>query len=68
MLEAERKGEFMTTQKKEVPAFNNEQEEREFWATHDSSEYIDWDNAEPALFAELKATAISDAQPPRKDV
>jgi hypothetical protein len=29
-----------------IPHFENEDEERAFWATHDSTEYIDWDKAE----------------------
>jgi len=39
---------------KKLPAFNNEEEEREFWNTHDSSEYIDWKNSEKAVFPNLK--------------
>ena len=39
---------------KEIPEFNNEDEEREFWATHDSTEYIDWDRAEQVTFPKLK--------------
>ncbi len=31
---------------KPVPQFSNEDEEREFWAQHDSTEYIDWNKAE----------------------
>jgi len=27
---------------KSIPKFKNENEEREFWATHDSTEYVDW--------------------------
>lgn len=30
---------------KPIPSFKNEDEEREFWATHDSTEYVDWDRA-----------------------
>lgn len=30
---------------KKIPRFKNEDEEAEFWATHDSTEYINWDNA-----------------------
>src|SRR5437868_13363595 len=32
--------------KREIPQFSNEDEEREFWATHDSTEYVDWSKAE----------------------
>ena len=27
---------------KKIPKFRNENEERKFWATHDSTEHIDW--------------------------
>lgn len=30
---------------KKIPKFKNEDEEREFWATHDSTDYIDWSKA-----------------------
>ena len=30
---------------KKIPKFNTPQEETEFWETHDSTEYIDWDKA-----------------------
>ncbi len=36
----------MSDKRKEIPQFNNEDEEREFWATHDSTEYVDWSKAE----------------------
>ncbi len=39
---------------KEVPEFKNEDEEREFWWTHDSTEYVDWDKAERVVFPNLK--------------
>jgi len=28
--------------KKEIPKFASEDQERDFWASHDSAEYIDW--------------------------
>lgn len=28
-----------------IPKFKNEDEEAEFWGTHDSTEYIDWSKA-----------------------
>jgi len=46
----------MNKQKKTVPEFRSEQDEREFWATHDSSEYIDWKKAGTAIFPDLKPT------------
>lgn len=42
---------------KKFPRFKNEDEEREFWATHDSTEYVDWSKAQRALFPNLKPTS-----------
>lgn len=39
---------------KPIPEFENEDEEREFWATHDSTEYMDWSQAEKVLLPNLK--------------
>jgi len=39
---------------KPIPKFKNENEEREFWSENDSSEYLNWENAERALFPNLK--------------
>jgi predicted DNA binding CopG/RHH family protein len=39
---------------KQIPKFQNEDEEREFWAEHDSAEYLDWGKAERAVFSNLK--------------
>ena len=45
----------MNDKYKEIPLFENEDEEREFWATHDSTDYIDWDKAEKnPVFPRLK--------------
>ncbi|MGE4046752.1 MAG: BrnA antitoxin family protein [Acetobacteraceae bacterium] len=51
----------MNRRLKPVPACVNEAEERRFWETHDSTEYLDWSNAERARFPRLKpsTTAIS---------
>jgi len=38
----------------EIPKFQSEDEEREFWATHDSTEYVDWDSAEEVVLPKLK--------------
>ena len=34
--------------------FETEDEERVFWATHDSTDYLDWSQAKPATFSRLK--------------
>ncbi len=39
---------------KKIPKFKNEEEERAFWADHDSTEYIDWKKSEKATFSKLK--------------
>jgi predicted DNA binding CopG/RHH family protein len=39
---------------KPLPEFKDEDEERAFWATHDSTEYIDWSRAERVIFPNLK--------------
>ncbi len=41
---------------KDIPKFKNEDEERKFWWTHDSTEYVDWDTAQIAIFSNLKPT------------
>ena len=40
--------------KKTVPDFRTENDEREFWATHDSTEYVDWSSARRAKLPNLK--------------
>jgi len=40
--------------KKKIPKFSSEAEERKFWQQNDSSEYIDWSDAEEVLFSKLK--------------
>ena len=42
---------------KKIPSFKNEDEEREFWATHDSTDYVDWAKAEKVSFPNLRPTA-----------
>lgn len=44
---------------KSIPKFKNEAEEQEFWSDHDSSEYLNWKNAERALFPNLKPSTKS---------
>ena len=42
---------------KPIPEFANEEEERIFWETHDSFEYVDWDNAVRVRFPNLKLSS-----------
>jgi predicted DNA binding CopG/RHH family protein len=39
---------------KKIPEFKNEEEEREFWASHDSSEYMDWNKSKRGVFSNLQ--------------
>lgn len=39
---------------KKVPEFKTEAEERAFWETHDSSDYVDWGKAQATSFPNLK--------------
>ncbi|HEY3278727.1 MAG TPA: BrnA antitoxin family protein [Syntrophorhabdaceae bacterium] len=39
---------------KKIPQFKSEEEERKFWQSHDSTEYIDWKKAERLTLANLR--------------
>ena len=43
-----------------IPRFANEQEEADFWATHDATEYLNETEPEYAVFV--------DARPPKKQI
>jgi predicted DNA binding CopG/RHH family protein len=45
-----------SVKKKPVPRFESEDDEREFWANHDSTEFIDWQTAKARKFPKLKPT------------
>ena len=56
----------MAAKKKKIPVFKNEDEERKFWSTHDSVDYIDWKKAERFSFQKLKpSTQNISLIPPR---
>ena len=40
--------------KKKTPQFKNENDEREFWQNHNSTEYVDWKKTERLTLANLK--------------
>ena len=46
-----KKGVYM---KKQIPKFKNEDEEREFWSTHDSTDFFDWSKADQLTLSNLK--------------
>jgi len=39
---------------KNIPKFNTEEEEREFWSKNDSTEYLDWNKSKRVSFPSLK--------------
>jgi predicted DNA binding CopG/RHH family protein len=39
---------------KSIPKFKTEAEERKFWATADSADYVDWSKAKKAVLPNLK--------------
>ena len=43
--------------KKKIPKFKSEVEERRFWQQHDSSEYLDWTDAEDVILPRLKPSS-----------
>lgn len=45
--------------RKEIPAFESEDAEREFWAEADSTEYVDWSKARVVRFPKLRPSSTS---------
>jgi CopG antitoxin of type II toxin-antitoxin system len=43
--------------KKALPKFRSEDAEREFWAKHDSTEFIDWPKAKRVILPDLKPSS-----------
>jgi hypothetical protein len=44
---------------KPIPKFRSEADERRFWETHDTTEYLDWSRAELARLPSLQPAANS---------
>ena len=42
--------------KKQIPKFKSEEEEREFWSSHDVTDFIDFSEAKQALMPNLRPT------------
>lgn len=51
----------MKAKLKRIPKFRSEAEERRFWESHDTTDYVDWSKAQRTRFPNLKlsTTAIS---------
>ena len=41
---------------KKIPTFKDEDAEREFWVTADSTEYIDWSKAQRIILPNFRTT------------
>ena len=44
----------MSKQRKKIPSFKSEEEERAFWETHDSTDYLDWTQGQQVILPNLK--------------
>jgi predicted DNA binding CopG/RHH family protein len=44
---------------KQIPKFENESQEREFWENNDTSEFIDWKKSKSVSFPNLKPSTKS---------
>ena len=44
---------------KPIPNFATEDEEQDFWANHDSTEFVDWSNARRLTLSNLKPSTKS---------
>ena len=42
-----------------IPVFKSEADERKFWETHDSTDYVDWSKAQRVRFPNLKPSTTS---------
>ena len=45
--------------RKPIPSFRSEQEEREFWETHDTADYVDWSQGRIVRFSNLKPSTTT---------
>ncbi len=46
----------MPAVKNNIPKFKNEDQEREFWSSQDSADYVNWTESEDVIFPKLKPT------------
>jgi len=44
----------MSKQRKNIPKFKSVEQERAFWETHDSTDYLDWTKAQQVILPNLK--------------
>jgi predicted DNA binding CopG/RHH family protein len=49
----------MNKKLKEIPKFASESEERDFWLSHETTDYLDWSKAKKVSLPNLKPTTQS---------
>ncbi|KQT48231.1 hypothetical protein ASG47_07665 [Devosia sp. Leaf420] len=49
----------MSKSLKPIPTFKTEAEERAFWESHDTTDYIDWGKAKQVVMPNLKPSSAS---------
>ena len=49
----------MSKSLKPIPTFETEAEERAFWESHDTTDYIDWGKAKQVVMPNLKPSSAS---------
>jgi len=49
----------MSKRRKPIPEFQSEAEERAFWESHDSTDYVDWTQGKRAVLPNLKPSTQS---------
>jgi hypothetical protein len=54
-MPTDRKKDAISEPTKPLPTFATEAEERSFWEARDSSDYVDWNAAQRAVFPNLNA-------------
>ncbi len=47
------------TERKTIPTFRTERDERAFWETHDTADYVDWSEARVGRFPNLKPSTTT---------
>jgi len=58
----------MTKKLKPIPHFHSEAEEREFWESHDTADYVDLSKAQRARFPNLKLSPpVSASATPQRE-
>lgn len=49
----------MSKSLKPIPTFETEAEERAFWESHDTTDYVDWSTAKQVVMPNLKPSSAS---------